>query len=111
MHHLCQAISSRRTVMFYYSGFMREVEPYLLGYDESGEMKLSAWQLSGGRRQGWREYPVSHLSGLSTTGRTFTGLRSDYFPKQETIDRIVCRFDPGARTGSQCSNTRILAGR
>ena len=56
-----------------------------------GDLTLSAWQLSG-TGQGWRDFHVSKLTGLSTTGRTFAGPRPGYNPWDDTIDRVVCRL-------------------
>lgn len=89
---LCQAIANKRIVTFWYEGRMRTVEPHLVGYDSDGDLTLSAWQLSGGSGTGWRDFHVSKLSSLATTGQTFLGPRLGYNPRDETIDRVVCRI-------------------
>lgn len=90
-HEICSAIRSRCIIEFYYSGRLRRVEPHLLGYDSDGDLTLSAWQLSG-TGSGWRDFHVSKLSALSTTAETFSGARPGYNPRDETIDRVVCRL-------------------
>lgn len=92
MSQICDAIRDRRVINFYYKGRTRTVEPHLVGYDRDGDLTLSAWQLSGGSGQGWRDFHVSKLSGLSITQQTFVGARSGYNPRDSTLQRIVCRL-------------------
>ncbi|MEP1931300.1 MAG: WYL domain-containing protein [Roseibium sp.] len=77
---LCEAIKNRQVVSFTYEHRVRTVEPHLVGYDGDGDLTLSAWQLSGGSGVGWRDFHVSKLTGLATTGQTLpkraTGLQS-----------------------------------
>jgi predicted DNA-binding transcriptional regulator YafY len=89
---LCQAIANRQIVSFRYKGTLRRVEPHLVGYDSSGDLTLSAWQLSGGTGQGWRDFHVARLSGLATTDETFERARDGYNPMDSTLDEIVCRL-------------------
>lgn len=89
---LCEAIRTRSAISFIYKGSARTVEPHLVGFDDDGDLTLSAWQLTGGSGSGWRDFHVSNMSGLSTTGEHFQGPRKGYNPNDRTIDRIVCRF-------------------
>lgn len=89
---ICRAIAERKTLTFFYRGSRREVEPHLVGYDSSGDLTLSAWQLSGGSGQDWRDFHVSSLSALSITDRSFSGPRPGYNPNDKTLTRIVCRL-------------------
>lgn len=73
-----------------YGGRLRVVEPHLLGYDNDGDLTLSAWQLSGGSGQGWRDFHVSKLTALTTGAATFAGPRPGYNRRDETIGRVVC---------------------
>lgn len=91
MNLICEAIRARQVLRFLYKGSLRTVEPHLLGYDGDGDLTLSAWQLSG-TGTGWRDFHVSKLSGLATTGATFSGARPGYNPWDATIDRVVCRL-------------------
>ena len=88
---ICKAIQNKQVLQFTYSRRIRTAEPHLLGYDSDGDLTLSAYQLTG-TGQGWRDFHVSRLSGLSTTGQTFSGPRRGYNPQDETIDRVVCRI-------------------
>lgn len=89
---ICQAIAGRQVISFVYKNRTRVVEPHLLGYDSDGDLTLSAWQLSGGSGQGWRDFHVSKLAGLSITGQTFSGPRHGYNPHDSTLPQIVCRL-------------------
>lgn len=86
---ICAAIKDRKVISFRYSGTIRTVEPHLLGYDSDGDLTLSAWQLSG-TGKGWRDFHVSKLSELSTTGQSFSGPREGYNPLDSTLSKIVC---------------------
>lgn len=89
---ICTAIANRSVIEFQYKGQSRTVEPHLLGVDSDGDVTLSAWQLSGGSGQGFRDFHVSKLSGPSTTGATFSGPRPGYNPNDSTLVRIICRL-------------------
>lgn len=88
---ICAAIKNKDVVRFTYSGTIRKVEPHLLGYDADGDLTLSAWQLVG-TGIGWRDFHVSKIVGLTTTGQTFLRARSGYNHNDQTLVRIVCRL-------------------
>lgn len=88
---ICDAIRDKKCLQFRYKNEVRTVEPHLLGYDSDGDLTLSAWQVSG-TRPDWRDFHVAKISGLATTGGSFSGPRPGYNPRDETIDRIVCRL-------------------
>lgn len=89
---ICDAIARKAVLSFRYKGAIRRVEPHTLGYDSDGDLTLSAWQLSGGSGQDWRDFHVSKLSGLATTGENFAGPRRGYNPNDSTLTRVVCRL-------------------
>ena len=89
---ICDAIRERKLLSFLYQGKRREVEPHLLGYDSDGDLTLSAWQLSGGSGQGWRDFHVSKLSGPTKSLTRFLGARPGYNPNDRTLRQIVCRL-------------------
>lgn len=88
---ICEAIRNKRVISFSYKMQVRVVEPHLLGFDGDGDLTLSAWQTSG-LKPGWRDFHVAKLSGLSATGQTFAKSRPGYNPRDETLERIVCRL-------------------
>lgn len=89
---ICGAIKGKRILTFAYKGSLRAVEPHLLGYDASGDLTLSAWQLRGGSGVGWRDFHVSKLSSLAIGPGSSGAPRPGYNSRDETIDRIVCRL-------------------
>ncbi len=86
------AIKDRRILRFTYEGRVRTAEPHLLGYDSDGDLTLSAWQLSGGSGRGWRDFHVSKLSLPAIVEGRSEAPRPGYNPRDETLDRIVCRL-------------------
>ena len=89
---ICEAIKGLHCLTFYYKGKLRTVEPHLLGYDSDGDLTLSAWQLSGGSGQDFRDFHVSKISGLTTSHSTFVGPRPGYNPNDSTMSRVLCRI-------------------
>lgn len=89
---ICNAISELHVISFWYDGRQRTVEPHLLGVDSDGDVTLSAWQLSGGSGEGWRDFHTDKLSELAITGQIFSGPRLGYNPNDRTLDRIICRL-------------------
>lgn len=92
MHIICDYIKNKSVISFAYKGTTRVVEPHLLGYDSDGDLTLSAWQLSGGSSQGFRDFHVSNISYVTTTGKNFERARQGYNANDQTISRIVCRL-------------------
>lgn len=86
------AIQNRSVISFYYKGKLRTAEPHLLGYDTRNHLTLSAWQLSGGSGVSFRDFHVSDMSGITTTGQTFSGARAGYNPSDRTMPRILARL-------------------
>jgi predicted DNA-binding transcriptional regulator YafY len=87
---ICTAIKERKILRFTYEGRVRMTEPHLLGYDDDGDLTLSAWQLSGGSGQGWRDFHVSKLSLLAIVEGHSEAPRPGYNPRDQTIDWVVC---------------------
>lgn len=65
---LAQAIEERRVVTFTYDGFLRVVEPFLLGTTTAGRSALRDYQTAGGSRSGrvasvlaWQNRRPSHV--------------------------------------------------
>jgi len=92
MNQFCDAIRDRRIITFRYKGTVRTAEPHLVGYNSDGDLTLSAWQLSGGSGQGFRDYHVKKVSGLTISKQSFVGPRPDYNPVDKTLPRIICRL-------------------
>ena len=87
---ICAAIRSKSIITFVYDGAVRTVEPHQLGFDHDGDLTLSAWQLSGGSSVDWRDFHIANASGLTTTGRHFSGPRLGYNPNNKKMKQILC---------------------
>ena len=91
-NNICSAIEKKQIISFYYNNRQRFVEPYLLGYSQNNELTLSAWQLSGGTQESWRQFHLSKISSLAITDRNFVPSRQGYNPNDSTMSQIVCRL-------------------
>lgn len=89
---ICEAIAKRSCISFFYTGSQRTAEPHIVGYDHAGDVTLSAWQISGGSGEGWRDFHVSKISGIALIGTPFSGPRPGYNPQDSTLSRIICRL-------------------
>lgn len=89
---ICGAIAKQSVISFSYTGSQRTAEPHILGYDRSGDLTLSAWQLSGGSGQGWRDFHFDKMRGVALTGAQFSCARPGYNPNDSTLTRIICRL-------------------
>ena len=96
---LCDAIKARHIVRFYYAGTeepgYRTVEPYMVAYNLTDNLVLSAWYLSGASEsQGgpdWRKYLLSQISQVTDLGERFDGLRPGYQPGGgKTFHNVQC---------------------
>jgi hypothetical protein len=56
----------------------------MIGYNEAGNLSLSAWFLGGnsesGQGQGWREYLLSGISNVTVLRQQFATPRPGYNP-------------------------------
>ena len=85
---LCAAIQSRQLVAFYYTGDSvpgdRLVEPFMIAFNETDTLVLSAWLLGGTSKsqkgQGWREYFLASITNLTVLPEQFSGIRPGYNP-------------------------------
>lgn len=89
---ICGAISTQSVISFSYTGAARTVEPHALGYDRGGHLTLSAWQLSGGSGQGWRDFRFDRMRDIVVTDVQFPTTRPGYNPNDSTLTQIVCRI-------------------
>ena len=89
---LAQAIEERRVVTFTYDGFLRVVEPFLLGTTTAGRSALRAYQTAGGSRSGtvpgWHLFSLGKIVGLTTCQKRFSGVRDGYNPSDKGMQAI-----------------------
>jgi hypothetical protein len=88
---ICRAISERRLLSFTYKGKARIAEPFILGYDEHGELVVSAVQTAGGSGVGFRTFPIEGVTALKVLDQKFSGFRPQYNPRDRFFARIICQ--------------------
>ena len=86
---ILQAINERRVLAFTYKGADRTAEPYILGYDDKGNLMLSAVQRTGGSGKGFRSFRVEELSSLEATDLRFLGNHRNYNPRDPYFTRVL----------------------
>ena len=85
---IAAAIQTRNQISFQYNlgkdPGPRLVEPYMIAYNKAGHLALSAWFLGGNSEsqegQGWREYLLSGVSGVTVLRGQFLTPRPGYNP-------------------------------
>lgn len=91
MNLICGAINRRRVLAFMYRGERRLAEPYILGFDDKGRLRLSAVQVEGGSGKGFRTFDVKLLLQIEITEIAFLGKHPDYYPRDSYFERVVCQ--------------------
>jgi hypothetical protein len=94
---ICNAITSKNIIEFYYNGGTRIVEPHCYGiHKQSGNEVLCGFQISGYSQSGnipdWRLYDVSKITGLKITEKTFSKPRPKYNPNDKRMSKIFCQI-------------------
>lgn len=89
---ITEAIRDKQVVMFNYKSSLRFVEPHLLGISRTGRLTLSAWQLSGGSGEGWRDFHIDDMYNVNFSGRFFAKPRYGYNPFDSTMSEIIARL-------------------
>ena len=87
---ICGAIAERRLLSFTYKSEARIAEPFILGYDEHGELVLSAVQTAGGSGVGFRTFPIDGVTSLKAMDQKFSSFRPQY-NRREFFARIICQ--------------------
>ena len=91
---ICDAISKRAVIQFYYDGGTRTVEPHCHGTSTAGNEVLRGYQSGGysesGKQVEWKLFDVSKISSLSQTGNTFPQNRPFYNPTDKAMSVVHC---------------------
>ena len=106
MERLQNAITNKFICTLYYKGDKasgvqdgyRQIEPYALGVNRSGNTILRAWMISGasktGRKNpklvpGWRIFRVDRIFGINQTLQKFTSPRKGYNAKDKGMTEVM----------------------
>ena len=92
---LCDAISQRRSVSFWYGGGSRVADPYIVYENSTGKILVDAYQTSGYSERGesvkWKRFEVDLISSPRILDRTFS-VRTNYNPtNRNRYLRIICK--------------------
>ena len=97
---ICEAIRSRKLMMYEYGGLIRVVEPHLLGAGDAGDPLLSGWLRPGYSRSdpqgGWRTWRVDRIGSAQILDQQFAGPRAGYNPADPRLARVVCALSAAA---------------
>jgi hypothetical protein len=110
---ICQAIRSRRLLMFGYGDAVRVVEPHLYGMNTAGNEALSAWLRPGLSRAdpegGWRMYLAEDLRRMQALPEIFRGPREGYNPNDPHFTEVFCRLEKtdGARDAGSAGDPAL----
>lgn len=91
---ICNAISRRAVISFYYHGGLRTVEPHCHGVTGAGNEVLRAYQTGGysesGNPVGWKLYEVADMRNIQITEETFAQNRPRYNPNDRSMQVVHC---------------------
>ena len=93
---VCEAITNKQVVEFYYKGHKRIVEPHLVGTRTTGNIELSAFQTGGYSESKsipfWRGYLLAEITQWNPTDETFERPRNGYNRNDSRMTHIYCRL-------------------
>jgi hypothetical protein len=93
---ICQAISERKVIQFYYKNKPRVAEPYICGESFAGKYVLLAFQTGGyssSRKFGWKLFELTSMANLKITETEFNVSgeeRRRYNPIDPRIKKTFC---------------------
>jgi predicted DNA-binding transcriptional regulator YafY len=88
---IIDAIRRKRMLHLDYHDKSRTVIPHILGYAGTGNLALSAYQVSG-TGNGWRMFSLDEIGKIDITGKGFGRPRHDYNPDDPAFDEIIARL-------------------
>jgi len=93
---ICDAITNKRLLKFYYDGYNRIVEPHTAGIDKKGHEALRAYQVSGGSESGeyvgWKLFHVDEMQNITVMQDQFDGPRQKYKRNDSGFSHIRCQL-------------------
>jgi hypothetical protein len=91
---ICDAITGKMVIRFYYDGGIRVVEPHCHGTSTEGNEVLRAYQIGGysnsGQHIGWKLIAIKRVYGIRPEGTTFAANRPGYEPNDRAMSSIHC---------------------
>ena len=93
---LCEAIKTKKVVVFNYDWKSREVEPWLLGYSKTSKYQLVWFQISwysSSWKFWWKYFDLDKIENLKISGKIFNENNPErklYNPKDKKMEEILC---------------------
>lgn len=91
---ICNAITKKQVLEFYYDGGIRTVEPFCHGISTAGNEVLRGFQKGGysesGNSHTWKMFKVDEITSISIKNEKFTGQRPNYNPNDKGMRQIHC---------------------
>ena len=91
---ICNAISNKKVIEFYFKNGPRVVEPFCYGLSKKGKEILRGFQVGGYSESknpvGWRLFDVDYMENLIITKENFSSDRRDYNPNDSMMAQIYC---------------------
>lgn len=91
---IIEAIRTRSEIEFFYGAFRRVYWPYIIGETKKGELEMFGWQRLSGKRGSadFRQFQLSDLSGLVSTGHSFAQPLLPVDPVKRGFVRVFARL-------------------
>ncbi|SEE49670.1 hypothetical protein SAMN04487765_2822 [Tenacibaculum sp. MAR_2010_89] len=89
---ICEAISQKKIITFYYENELRKVEPHCYGLTTAGNKGLRAYQVDGyskSGKYGWKMYDLNKSEQIKIVLENFN-LRNDYKKGDKGMTLIYC---------------------
>lgn len=90
---LCEAIRQQRQVNFIYKAARWRLEPYIIGYNVSGDTLLNGWVVKHRNVVGWHQFQVPLIFNVRLTSTQVLRARPDYNAYDKSIAQVICRFE------------------
>ena len=91
---ICEAISKKKVITFYYEGGIRIVEPHCHGKTTAGNEGLRAYQVGGytnSGKYGWKMYDLNKSKQIEVITESFN-TRSGYKRGDKGMSIIYCEI-------------------
>lgn len=90
------AVVNKNILEFTYDGHFRQVEPHTYGVSKKNNDILSAYQVSGGSKDGkvpdWKLFKLDKIIGLRILENKFTSPRPGYSQNDSRMIKIYCEL-------------------
>ncbi|WP_272149537.1 hypothetical protein [Tenacibaculum aiptasiae] len=93
-NEICEAISKRKIISFYYEEELRKVEPHCHGMTTARNRGIRAYQIGGytkSGKYGWKMYDLKKIKQITITNESFE-VRGGYKKGDKGMSLIYCEI-------------------